>query len=260
MTFAKYSVLKICLCVFLAAHVNDVFAQAESSKIVILIKDVETPDTRASMGKYIDVKREAVPYSSSALTDADRASLDPEFLGEIRKDEVRDRIAQQRAEREEVERRNRKKEDIADKLRDQFIGTDAGRNIIQAKEWLAESLGDYSEFIQIVDRSEQDSTMTETALNATDQTARGGVTHIMRIIVGDVKEKKTTTSAYGTTTVQLRKSLNVSIAINDLNDRQIYSKYSMAKLAVYRLLMETPRSMMTMKSCFAPLLLKLVMP
>jgi hypothetical protein len=204
---------------------GSVVAQGTSpGKLVILIKDVETPTTRANMGKYLDVKKKTVAYESSTLTDADRATLDPESLGKIRAQEIEDRQRAKQDERDEVKRDNEKRQTIAETLRQGAVGTDVGRNIIQAREWMAGALSSCSEFIQVVDRSEQETAMDEAARNNAAQTLRGGVTHYMRIIVGDTTETKTETESYGVKSVLVKKSLNVSVAINDLNDRQVFNK------------------------------------
>jgi len=190
--------------------------------IVILIKDVETPTTRAATGKYIDVKKAAVAHEASILTEEDRTTLDPVKLTDIRGREVDDRIRLRQEERDAVKRQNEKQEATADMLRNNAMGTQEGRNIIQARDWMAAAVMPFSSLIQVIDRSEQATAMDESARSGDAQTMRGGVTHYMRIIVGDVKETKTSTQAYGAKTELVKKVLNVSVSVNDLNDRQVY--------------------------------------
>ncbi len=215
----------VLLIVAVLVSVGGVALGQANNGITILIKDVETPDTRAGQGKYLDVKRESAPDDGkdSALSEGDRTTLDPEMLTAIRAGEVFDQISAQREERDAIKKRNAKKEAVAEAIRQRFAGTPEGRNIIQAKEWLSSSLMPYAGLIQVIDRSEQELAMDETARNGVSQTMRGGVTHYMRVIVGDVKETKTETQSYGVKTVAVNKTLTVSVTVNDLNDRTVFS-------------------------------------
>lgn len=199
-------------------------ACAAWGEMVILIQDVETPTTRASQGKYLDVKTKQMIPQDSALTEADRATLDPESLGQIREQEIRDGMRDRQMERDNIERDNRRRQEIADLLRQEAISTEAGRNIIQAKDWIGGALSPYRDIIQVIDRADMDFQMDETARNEEAQHMYGGVTHLLRVIVGDLKTATTTAESYGVKTVMKKKTLNVSVAISDLYGRQVFSE------------------------------------
>lgn len=194
------------------------------NRMVILVQDVETPTTRAAQGKYLDVKTKQMTSQETALTDADRATLDPEALGRIREQEIEDRLRDRRVERDNLERDNRRRQEIADMLRAEAMGTDAGRNVIQAKDWLTEALSPYRSMIQVIDRTDMDFAQDETARNEQAQTMYGGVTHLMRVIVGDMSTSTTSAESYGVKTERTLKKLNVSVTISDLYNRQVFSQ------------------------------------
>jgi hypothetical protein len=220
----SWKTLLVCgLCAFMCPSSADAQASADG-RLHLLILDAETPDTRAALDRFINVRQADVPYEESVLTDEDRATLDPEFLGAIRRDEVIERIEGQRERRYEVTLQNRRRREIVEGLRDMFVGTQSGRNLIQASAWMAESLTPYSEFIQVMDLTESDHTMDLTARTDTVQSMGGDFTHMLRMIVSDVDERTTRTQAYGTESVRVRKSLNVTISILDLNYRNIFTR------------------------------------
>ena len=193
--------------------------------MVMLLLDVETPTTRAAQGKYLDVKTKLMPVEESALTAADQAFLDPESIGRIREQEIQERMRDRQLARAQLERDNQRRQEIADVLRQEAMGTEAGRNVIQAKDWLSAALNPYRDALQVMDRSDIDFAMSEAARNAdADMALLGGVTHLLRVIVGDMKTKTTTAEAYGARTAQQVKSLNVSVTISDLYNRQVYSE------------------------------------
>ncbi len=196
----------------------------DGNRMVILVQDVETPTTRAAQGKYLDVKTKQMTSQETALTDADRATLDPEALGRIREQEIEDRLRDRRVERDNLERDNRRRQEIADMLRAEAMGTDAGRNVIQAKDWLTEALSPYRSMIQVIDRTDMDFAQDETARNEQAQTMYGGVTHLMRVIVGDMSTSTTSAESYGVKTERTLKKLNVSVTISDLYNRQVFSQ------------------------------------
>lgn len=200
------------------------WANPGRGRMVILVQDVETPTTRAAQGKYLDVKTKQMIPQDSALTDADRATLDPETLGRIREQEIQDRLRDRRMDRENLERDNRRRQEIADLLRAEAMGTEAGRNIIQAKDWLSESLSSYHSMIQLMDRADMDFAMDETARNDEPQTMYGGVTHLLRVIVGDMSTTTTKAESYGAKTERKLKKLNVSVTISDLYNQQVFSQ------------------------------------
>jgi hypothetical protein len=215
-----------CMVCFLALLLLNPYSHAQSSngKIYIMVLDAETADTRAALDRFINVRQADVPYEASALTDADRATLDPEFLGEIRKEEVAERIEAQRNRRREVELQNQRRREIVDGLRNMFVGTQAGRNLIQATAWMAESLSPYSDFIQVMDLTESETIMDLTARSDANQSMDQSFTHVLRMIVSDVSETQTRMQAYGTESVRVRKSLNVTVSVLDLNYRSIFTQ------------------------------------
>ena len=148
----------------------------------------------AETSKYLQpVKRDTgiVAGRRTDLTAEDRKYLSAEELGEIRKDEVREKIAERRKAIRAMEEFNSKREAEIDRLRQAMLGEPEMRPLFEGGKKLAARLSQYGEF-RIMERNDMDELLQEAGGEsgarsaATFAAARKASAFMVYVDVGDL--------------------------------------------------------------------------
>lgn len=150
----------------------------------------------AETSKYLQpVKHDPskVAGKRTELTAEDRKYLTAEELGEIRKDEVREKIELRRKSIQALEDFNAKREAEIEHLRQSMLGEPEMRPLFSGGKKLAAKLSQYGEFL-IMERNDMDELLNEANLesgarhDATFLAARKASAYMVYVDVGDLRK------------------------------------------------------------------------
>lgn len=150
----------------------------------------------AETSKYLTpVKHDPnrVAGRQTELTAEDRKYLSAEELGEIRKDEVRAKIAERRKAIQALEDFNAKREAEIEHLRQSMLGEPEMRPLFSGGKKLAAKLSQYGEF-RIMERNDMDELLNEANLesgarhDATFLASRKASAYMVYVDVGDLRK------------------------------------------------------------------------
>ena len=121
-------------------------------KICILVTDVGTIDTVAKTEEFLAKIKQFNINETPVISEADKAAVPS-----LNKQEViiryEDNVQRYNEQQREIVRQNRRMERILESLRTSIIGSSTKRDIVVAKQYLQSYLAPYSNFIQVIDRS-----------------------------------------------------------------------------------------------------------
>lgn len=149
----------------------------------------------AETSKYLQpVKRDTgiVAGRKTELTAEDRKYLSAEELGQIRKDEVREKIEERRKSIRALEDFNARREDEIEHLRQSMLGEPEMRPLFSGGKKLAAKLSQYGEF-RIMERNDMDELLQEAGGEsgarsaATFAAARQASAYMVYVDVGDLR-------------------------------------------------------------------------
>lgn len=183
-------------------------------KICILITDVGTIDTVAKTEEFLTQIKQFNINEAPRMSDADKAA-DPNLAKKEINFRFNDNIRQYNEQQREIARQNRRMERILDNLRTSIVGNRNKRDIIVAKNYLQSYLSEYSEFIQVIDRSNTSLAEVEKAINGTDQQDIASACVFLTVIMQDLKEESNTVSVGNT---QIKKTIYTQKAVGNLRD------------------------------------------
>lgn len=150
----------------------------------------------AETSKYLTpVKHDPskVPGNRTELTAEDRKYLTAEELGEIRKDEIREKIAERRKAIQALEDFNAKREAEIERLRQAMLGEPEMRPLFSGGKKLAAKLSQYGQF-RIMERNDMDELLQEANLesgarhDATFLASRKASAYMVYVDVGDLRK------------------------------------------------------------------------
>ncbi len=150
----------------------------------------------AETSKYLQpVKRDTgiVAGRKTELTAEDRKYLSADELGQIRKDEVREKIEERRKSIRALEDFNARREDEIEHLRQSMLGEPEMRPLFSGGKKLAAKLSQYGEF-RIMERNDMDELLQEAGGEsgarsaATFAAARQASAYMVYVDVGDLRK------------------------------------------------------------------------
>ena len=150
----------------------------------------------AETSKYLQpVKRDTgiVAGRKTELSAEDRKYLSAEELGQIRKDEVREKIEERRKSIRALEDFNARREEEIERLRQAMLGEPEMRPLFEGGKKLAARLSQYGEF-RIMERNDMDELLQEAGAEsgarsaATLAAARKASAYMVYVDVGDLRK------------------------------------------------------------------------
>lgn len=229
---------------------NNTSIKNKQQKIRILVLDFTDVSVRAD--KYLYYKKKNVPVEDDEIVKPkDLANLNQYDVERYSRREIDDRFSQRDKARKEVDNENKRMEAKREVQRKQLLGNQTGRNILLGADTLASKLSQYSDFIDIIDRKEQDVLFQEqgegmVGLIQNDQIVKLGkqlgITHLVRGIVSDFTPRQITTETYGGKVASVQYKVGLNISVIDIEkmsqvyskviteeDKQIYTQYASVK-------------------------------
>ncbi len=215
----KFKVLSLCAAIIfssfcIAEEKITVKKNTSPEKICILITDVGTIDTVAKTEEFLQKIKQFNIESAPKMSDADKAA-DPS----IRKKEINfrfnDSVKRYNEAEREIAAQNRRMGKILENLRTSIIGNENKRDIVVAKQYLQSYLSKYSDFIQIIDRSNTNIAEVEKAINGNSQQDIASACFFLTVIMQDMKSESSTV-AIGNTTI--KKTTYTQKAVGNLRD------------------------------------------
>ncbi len=149
----------------------------------------------AETSKYLIPVKKGVSVAGrqTELTAEDRKYLSPEELGQIRKDEIQERIQERQKAIQEVEEFNEKREEEVERLRQSMLGEPEMRPLFEGGKKLASKLSQYGVF-RIMERNDMEELLQEAGGEsaaqqaATAAAARKAGAYMVYVDVGDLRK------------------------------------------------------------------------
>lgn len=183
-------------------------------KICVLVTDVGTIDSVAKTEEFLTKIKQFNIDEAPQMSDADKAA-DPTLARKEINFRFNDNIRRYNEQQREVARQNRRMERILENLRTSIIGNNTKRDIVVAKQYLQSYLSEYSDFIQVIDRSNTSLAEVEKAISGNDQQDLASACVFLTVIMQDLKQESTTVSV-GNTLV--KKTTYTQKAVGNLRD------------------------------------------
>ena len=188
--------------------------QTVPGKICILVTDVGTIDTVAKTEEFLTKIKQFNIENTPTVSAADKAA-DPTIAKKEINFRFQSNVEQYNEQQREVARQNRRMEQILDNLRTSVIGDSTKRDIVVAKQYLQSYLSPYSDFIQVIDRSNTSLSEVEKVLNGNDQQDLASACAFLTLIMQDLKEESTTVSVGNTL---IKRTVYTQKAVGNLRD------------------------------------------
>ena len=198
----------------LAAEKFQIPQSAAPGKVCILVTDVGTIDTVAKTEEFLAKIKQFNIDNTPTVSAADKAA-DPTLAKKEINFRFNDNVQRYNEQQREIARQNRRMEQILDNLRTSVIGDKTKRDIVVAKQYLQSYLAPYSDFIQVIDRSNTSLAEVEKAINGTDQQNIASACVFLTVIMQDLKEESNTVSI-GNTLV--KRTIYTQKAVGNLRD------------------------------------------
>ena len=183
-------------------------------KICVLVTDVGTIDTVAKTEEFLTQIKQFNVNEAPRMSDADKAA-DPSIAKKEINFRFHDNVRQYNEQQREIARQNRRMEQILENLRTSIIGNKNKRDIIVAKQYLQSYLDEYSEFIQVIDRSNTSLAEVEKAISGNSQQDLASACVFLTVIMQDLKEESNTVSVGNTL---IKKTNYTQKAVGNLRD------------------------------------------
>lgn len=185
-------------------------------KICLLVTDVGTIDTVAKTEEFLTKIKQFNISNTPSVSDADKA-VDPTIAKREVNYRFNDNVRRYNEEQREIARQNRRMERILDNLRTSITGNAQKRDIIVAKNYLQSFLSDYSDYIQVIDRSNTSLAEVEKAINGNDQQNVASACVFLTVIMQDLRQESNTVSI-GNTMVKSTKYTQKAVGnLRDFN-------------------------------------------
>jgi len=190
-------------------------------RVRLLISTIETPDTRVdAMQKQVTLPVYEAPYSNADLqklsgVELERAQRENANAARNYRETVGRTLFQ------EYQRRVKQQEEIANKAKN----TAVGRNLIQARDWLAASLMDYGDLFDIILRVDDQEAQTEKWFAGMDALDIESSHFFVKAVVADpVQKSDPIRMPGGNTLTRTTTKQVVTIHVQDFKNKLIFTK------------------------------------
>ena len=183
-------------------------------KICILVTDIGTIDTVAKTEEFLTKIKQFNVDSMPQISEADKAA-DPTLVRREINIRFNDNIRRYNEQQQEIVRQNRRMENILENLRTTIIGDKNKRDIVVGKQYLQSYLSPYSNYIQLIDRSNTSLSEVEKAINGNDQQDLASACFFLTVIMQDMNTESNTVGIGAT---MIKKTVYTQKAVGNLRD------------------------------------------
>ena len=218
----KHGRLLMVAMLLLLANYSQIMAQGVPNKIMLLLVDVGTIDSVAKTEKFLTtvkkVNMDAPPMPSPA-----DAMADPGLRRQAAFVNWKTGMTEYLQTSKDIRMENEHRQKVMEALRTSITGDSSNRLVVIAKDYLASALAPYSDFIQLVDRSEASLSEIEKSIADKDQEAAAPATLFLTVTLADMKQESKTIPLGNTNVKQTIYRRRAVASVRDFNNVRIFS-------------------------------------
>lgn len=204
------------------ALVASVTLAAIPGKINMLLVDVGSIDTVAKTEKFLQAQDKVSMKTPPKPTPAD-AVADPSLLRQAAYLNWQTGVMEYLQDKEDIRRENKRKREILEGLRKSIVGTSENRTMVVAKDYLANGLDEYSDFITLIERSDSSLAEVEKMISGDDQKDVSPATMFLSVTLGDMKTVSKTVPVGDTKVKKTTYTRPATAKVSDFSGARIFS-------------------------------------